>query len=245
MLEDENGNTHLRNLSMHRANNEEEALNFLFVGDTNRAVSETAMNLTSSRSHCIFTVSIESRIAATGKVLRSKLHLVDLAGSERAHKTGAAGKILKEAAHINGSLHFLEMVIVALHERATNKRTHIPYRNSMMTSVLRDSLGGNCKTSMIATVSAESEQTDESISTCRFAQRVARVKNDAFLNEELDPHIIIKCLKGEIVTLKEEIAFLKGEAGEGDAMTEEDSTNLQQKVKIIDAVARSHGLKLI
>ena len=100
------------------------------------------MNLASSRSHCIFTISIESRKAGSEVILRSKLHMVDLAGSERAHKTGAQGKILQEAKYINTSLHYLEMVIVALHERATKGRGHVPYRNSMMTSVLRDSLGG-------------------------------------------------------------------------------------------------------
>lgn len=160
MLEDEDGNCHLRNLSMHAVTTEEDALNLLFLGDTNRAVSETVMNLTSSRSHCIFTVSLETRRVGSEIVLRSKLHLVDLAGSERAHKTGAKGQLLREAAYINTSLHYLEMVIVALHEKNTKGRTHIPYRNSMMTSVLRDSLGGNCKTVMVATVSPERDQTD-------------------------------------------------------------------------------------
>lgn len=162
MLEDEDGNCHLRNLSMHPVTTEEDALNLLFLGDTNRAVSETAMNLASSRSHCIFTVSLETRRVGSEVVLRSKLHLVDLAGSERAHKTGAKGQLLREAAYINTSLHYLEMVIVALHEKNTKGRTHIPYRNSMMTSVLRDSLGGNCKTVMVATVSPEKDQTDVS-----------------------------------------------------------------------------------
>lgn len=160
MLEDEDGNCHLRNLGMHLVHAEEDALNLLFLGDTNRAVSETAMNAASSRSHCIFTVSLESRRAGSEVVLRSKLHMVDLAGSERAHKTGAKGQLLREATYINTSLHYLEMVIVALHEKNTKGRAHIPYRNSMMTSVLRDSLGGNCKTVMVATVSAEKEQTD-------------------------------------------------------------------------------------
>lgn len=191
------------------------------------------MNLASSRSHCIFTLSLESRRPGNERILRSKLHMVDLAGSERAHKTGAQGQILREAKYINTSLHYLEMVIVALHERTKSGRTHIPYRNSMMTSVLRDSLGGNCKTTMVATVSAEKEQTDESVSTCRFAQRVARVKNDAHLNEELDPAIVIKRLKVEISALKEEILFLKGETGQGDELSEKENEKLQQKVRII------------
>ena len=146
MMEDEDGNYHFRNLSVHPASSEEEVLNLLFVGDTNRAIGETAMNQNSSRSHCIFTIMLEARRAETDTVVRSKLNLVDLAGSERVGKTNTVGQTLREAKHINSSLFFLEMVIVALHERSKGKeRTHIPYRNSMMTSVLRDSLGGNCK----------------------------------------------------------------------------------------------------
>ncbi|KUF91732.1 Kinesin protein KIF6 [Phytophthora nicotianae] len=229
MLEDEDGNCHLRNLSMHPVTTEEDALNLLFLGDTNRAVSETAMNLASSRSHCIFTVSLETRRVGSEVVLRSKLHLVDLAGSERAHKTGAKGQLLREAAYINTSLHYLEMVIVALHEKNTKGRTHIPYRNSMMTSVLRDSLGGNCKTVMVATVSPEKDQTDESVSTCRFAQRVARVKNDARLNEEVDPSVIIRQLKARVASLEEELAILKGDVNEGAELKDYEMDKLRQK----------------
>ncbi|OWZ21997.1 Kinesin [Phytophthora megakarya] len=229
MLEDEDGNCHLRNLSMHPVTTEEDALNLLFLGDTNRAVSETAMNLASSRSHCIFTVSLETRKVGSEVVLRSKLHLVDLAGSERAHKTGAKGQLLREAAYINTSLHYLEMVIVALHEKTTKGRTHIPYRNSMMTSVLRDSLGGNCKTVMVATVSPEKDQTDESVSTCRFAQRVARVKNDAHLNEEVDPAVIIRQLNARVASLEEELAILKGDVNEGAELKEYEIDKLRQK----------------
>lgn len=137
MLEDEHGNFHLKNLSMHPADNEEDALNLLFLGDTNRAIAETPMNMASSRSHCIFTISIECRLLSSDKVRRSKLHLVDLAGSERVSKTNSSGSVLNEAKYINTSLFFLEMVIVALYEKATKGRQHIPYRNSMMTSVLR------------------------------------------------------------------------------------------------------------
>ena len=132
------------------------------MGDTNRAVAETTMNATSSRSHCVFTASLESRPVGAATLRRSKLHLVDLAGSERVSKTGASGNTLNEALCINASLHFLEMVIVALQERDGRKgRSHIPYRNSMMTSVLRDSLGGNCKTVMVATVHPTASHTDD------------------------------------------------------------------------------------
>lgn len=192
LLEDEAGSVHLKNLSLHAATNEEEALNLLFLGDTNRAIAETPMNLASSRSHCIFTISLESRQEGSSTVRRSKLHLVDLAGSERTHKTNSSGQLFREATHINKSLHYLEMVIVALHEARRGLRTHIPYRNTMLTSVIRDSLGGNCMTSMIATINPEPEHTDESVSTCRFAQRVARVQNSATINEETDPSLLVR-----------------------------------------------------
>jgi kinesin family protein 6/9 len=103
---------------------------------------------------------------------KSKIHLVDLAGSERVYKTKAAGALLSESKYINLSLHYLERCIVALQERGKGKKeTYIPYRNNMMTSVLRDSLGGNCKTSMIATVNPNMDHVDESMSTCRYYYR--------------------------------------------------------------------------
>lgn len=211
LREDEEGSLHFVNLSVHRANTEEDALNLLFLGDTNRAISETPMNMASSRSHCIFCISIESRQPGSEKVRRSKLNLVDLAGSERASKTGLDGSVLREAKYINLSLHYLQQVIVALQERASGHgRPHVPYRNSAMTSILRDSLGGNCKTVMVANVTPEPTQLEESISTCRFAQRVAMISNRVQVNEELDPASVIKRLKQENRELKEEIKFLKG-----------------------------------
>eukprot|EP00605_Chrysophyceae_sp_TOSAG23-4_P001469 GSChrysophyteH1.ASY1.ANO1.1605.1 assembled CDS len=219
MLEDEHGNFHLKNLSMHEASSEEDALNLLFMGDTNRAIAETPMNMASSRSHCIFTMSIEARVVGSDTVRRSKLHLVDLAGSERVAKTNSSGSVLNEAKYINTSLFYLEMVIVALYEKATKGRVHVPYRNSAMTSVLRDSLGGNCKTVMVATINPEAVHTEESLSTCKFAQRVSLIKNTASINEDTDPNAVIKRMKGELLGLREEIAYLKGEAGEGEALT--------------------------
>ncbi len=107
--------------------NEEEALNFLFEGESNRTVSAHQLNKESSRSHCIYTVHIESRSRTESqeKVIYSKLHLVDLAGSERIKKSGASGVSLKEATYINKSLTFLEQVVVSV---CDNKREHIPYR---------------------------------------------------------------------------------------------------------------------
>ena len=258
MLEDEDGNYHLKNLSMHPVASEEvslgggrsylapekvnpnpkpkpkrqDALNCLFLGDTNRAISETDMNQASSRSHCIFTLSIEARKQGSDTVTRSKLNLVDLAGSERVHKTSTTGQTLREAQYINTSLFYLEMVIVALHEKTKNGRSHIPYRNSMMTGVLRDSLGGNCKTVMVATISPDQVHTDESISTCNFAQRVALIKNVAQRNEDLDPALLIRRLKAELAQLREEVKFLKGEAGEGYDLTDEQRSELEKLCRV-------------
>jgi kinesin family member 6/9 len=232
MLEDEEGNYHFRNLSVNVVSSEEDALNFLFIGDTNRAIGETEMNQSSSRSHCIFSIMIEKRVAGLDTVIRSKLNLVDLAGSERVGKTSSAGQTLKEAQYINSSLFFLEMVIVALNERTKRgkENTHIPYRNYMMTSVLRDSLGGNCLTMMIATISPEAKQTDESISTCHFATRVALVKNVAYINEDLEPELVIRRLKAEIKRLREEVRFLKSERGEDDMLQDGQIEELKQSV---------------
>lgn len=228
LMEDSDQNIHLKNLSVHQASNEEEALNLLFLGDTNRMIAETPMNQASTRSHCIFTVHLTSREHGSATIRRSKIHLVDLAGSERVSKTGVNGVLLTEAKYINLSLHFLEQVIIALSEKS---RQHIPYRNSMMTSVLRDSLGGNCMTTMIATCAIEKRNLDESISTCRFAQRVAMIKNDVMLNEELDPKLMIQKLKREVQQLREELAMATGEQ-RTDELSEEDLIRCEEAVKL-------------
>lgn len=228
IMEDSDQNIHLKNLSLQQSANEEEALDLLFLGDTNRMIAETPMNEASTRSHCIFTIHLCSKELGSAMVRCSKLHLVDLAGSERVGKTGVGGQILTEAKYINLSLHYLEQVIIALSEK---NRSHIPYRNSMMTSVLRDSLGGNCMTTMIATVSVERRNIAESISTCRFAQRVALIKNDALLNEEMDPALLIVRLKKEIQSLKEELTLVTGEQ-RSDKLTQEEIQQLEEQVNL-------------
>jgi kinesin family protein 6/9 len=116
IVEDAAGNVNVKGLSLHACKNEEEALNYLFEGETNRTVSVHELNKNSSRSHCIFTIHTESKskIESAEKIHVSKLHLVDLAGSERTKKTGSSGITLKEAAFINKSLSFLEQVVVAV-----------------------------------------------------------------------------------------------------------------------------------
>ncbi|XP_011488928.1 kinesin-like protein KIF6 isoform X2 [Oryzias latipes] len=227
IMEDADQNIHLRNLSLQQAANEEEALNLLFLGDTNRMIAETPLNQASTRSHCIFTVHLCRREPGSATLQRSKLHLVDLAGSDRVSKTGLNGVLLTEAKYINLSLHFLEQVILALSERS---RSHIPYRNSMLTSVLRDSLGGNCMTTMIATLAVDKRNLDESISTCRFAQRVALIKNEAILNEELDPVLLIAHLKEEILTLKKQLATMMGEQKD-EQLTADEMLKLEEMIE--------------
>uniref|UniRef100_A0A8I3NVY3 Kinesin-like protein n=1 Tax=Canis lupus familiaris TaxID=9615 RepID=A0A8I3NVY3_CANLF len=114
ILEDPDQNIHLKNLSLHQAATEEEALNLLFLGDTNRMIAETPMNQASTRSHCIFTIHLSSKEPGSATVRHAKLHLVDLAGSERVAKTGVGGQLLTEAKYINLSLHYLEQMIIRL-----------------------------------------------------------------------------------------------------------------------------------
>ena len=123
----------------------------------------------------------------------SKLHLVDLSGSERPKDTGIDGKTLKEAIHINSSLSQLAICIMRLNEKMKtgDRSIHIPFRGAMMTMVLRDSLGGNCRTRMVANISAKPEDVYESLSTCRFARSVSLIQNKVSRNESVDPGVII------------------------------------------------------
>ncbi|KAG3100731.1 hypothetical protein PI124_g16191 [Phytophthora idaei] len=188
LMDDDEGDMHFRNLGVFEAVSEEEALNLLFLGNMNRVTSDTPMNQASSRSHSIFSVMIESRPTDSDMIVTSKLHLVDLAGSERVYKRDGTQRMRSEGKHINLSLHHLEQVILSLRTKknAVSRTYHIPYRNSMLTSVLRGSLGGNCKSVFIATLNPESDFQDESISTCRFMQRCSEVAVDIAVNTEVD-----------------------------------------------------------
>ncbi|KAI3385000.1 hypothetical protein SNEBB_000303 [Seison nebaliae] len=233
LQEGDNGVTVLKNLSKNNVKSKEDALNLLFIGDTNRMIAETPMNQASTRSHCIFTLHILHRETSSALLKKSKLHLVDLAGSERVTKSRVAGQILKEATYINLSLHFLEQVIICLAEK---NRVHVPYRNSMMTMMLKDSLGGNCLTSMIATCSINQLHIDESISTCNFSQRVALIKNEAMINEEADPKVIIQTLKQELSMLKQQMATSSDNNGKSALinreLTETDRQSIDKQIDI-------------
>ena len=183
----------VKNLTRHSVSSEEEAMRLLFEGEANRAVAEHKLNRASSRSHAVFTVSLElrrgtSRAEPTGseapRMLRAKLNLVDLAGSERLDKTLSAGSVAREAQHINKSLSFLEQVIIALGDK---QREHVPYRSSKLTHVLKDSLGGNCRTALVANVWGESAHVEETAGTCKFARRMMQVEIEPDVNVVEDP----------------------------------------------------------
>ena len=203
LYEDQHANLHLKNLGIHSCNSEQQAIDLLMTGNFIRQVSATPMNQASSRSHCIFTLAIEGRDRDTDVIRTSKLHLVDLAGSERVYKSDLAVTTVKtEARYINRSLSYLEQVIIALHDKAQGNRVHVPYRNSLMTSILRDSLGGNCRTVMIANLSTDISNEEETISTSRFALRCQKLVNQLYRNEHLDMDIAMQKLQNENTKLR-------------------------------------------
>ena len=199
-------------MSKHLVNNEEEAFNLVFEGEANRTISEHQLNKESTRSHCIFSIYLEmkSRIESSEKIINSKLNFVDLAGSERVKKTGSTGLTLKEANYINKSLTFLEQVVVSLTDKSGKKskgNDHIPYRQSKLTHLLKDSIGGNCRTVMIATVWPEEPYIHETLSTLNFAKRMMNVVNEATVNIQLDTAALLKKYAKEIKELKQELAM--------------------------------------
>ncbi|XP_044078155.1 kinesin family member 4 isoform X2 [Siniperca chuatsi] len=162
-----------------------EMVGCLELGNSARTVGSTAMNAASSRSHAIFTITLEQR-RGTDKVdsIVSKLHLVDLAGSERQKKTKAEGDRLKEGISINRGLLSLGNVISALGDES-KKNAFVPYRDSKLTRLLQDSLGGNSHTLMIACVSPADSNMEETINTLRYADRARKIKNKPIVN--VDP----------------------------------------------------------
>ncbi|CDY08613.1 BnaA05g28490D [Brassica napus] len=161
----------LPDATMHSVNSTMDVLRLMEAGEVNRAVSSTSMNNRSSRSHSIFMVHVRGK-DTSGGTIRSCLHLVDLAGSERVDKSEVTGDRLKEAQYINKSLSCLGDVIYAL----AQKNSHIPYRNSKLTLLLQDALGGQAKTLMFAHLSPEEDSFGETVSTLKFAQRVSTVE---------------------------------------------------------------------
>ncbi|KFV84613.1 Kinesin-like KIF7, partial [Struthio camelus australis] len=195
--EDDKGNIVLCGVKESEVEGLDEVLSLLEMGNAAKHTGATHINAQSSRSHTIFTVTMEQRrgagrltrltlhdrtsIPASGQVLVSKFHFVDLAGSERIVKTGNTGERLKESIQINSGLLALGNVISALGD-PRRKCSHIPYRDSKITRILKDSLGGNAKTVMIACVSPSSSDFDESLNTLNYASRAQNIQNKAVVN---------------------------------------------------------------
>lgn len=159
-----------------------EVYELMKLGNANRAISATNMNEGSSRSHSIFMMSIHQNNLQDLSAKTGKLYLVDLAGSEKIAKTGAAGQVLEEAKKINKSLSSLGNVINALTESKSHQ--HIPYRDSKLTRILQESLGGNSKTTLIITCSPSLFNDMETVSTLRFGHRAKSIKNKPKINRE-------------------------------------------------------------
>ena len=183
-------------------------------GQAARVTAATRANEASSRSHAIFmlvvehsslSASAEGSSEAPSRTFRvGKLNLVDLAGSERVAVTGASGQRMNEAKKINQSLSALGNVIAALTD--ARPRPHIPYRDAKLTRILESSLGGNCRTTMIATITPARASLAESLSTLKFASRAKKIRNAAFVNEDLDQKTLLRRYERELKALREELS---------------------------------------
>ncbi|XP_047322469.1 kinesin-like protein KIN-12B [Impatiens glandulifera] len=213
--EDVSSGVYVENLTEEPASSMKDMKKLLMKGLSNRRIGSTSINAESSRSHSVFTCVLESRYKNPGDGLScfktSRINLVDLAGSERQKLTGAAGERLKEAGNINKSLSQLGNLINILAEISqTGKPRHIPYRDSRLTFLLQESLGGNAKLAMICAISPAQSCKNETWSTVRFAQRAKAIKNKAVVNEVMQDDVntlreVIKQLRDELVRLKENV----------------------------------------
>eukprot|EP01027_Heterolobosea_sp_BB2_P014182 GEZU01020404.1.p1 GENE.GEZU01020404.1~~GEZU01020404.1.p1 ORF type:complete len:931 (-),score=290.05 GEZU01020404.1:29-2821(-) len=193
---------------------EDDVFKLIDIGTNNRVVATTQMNAVSSRSHSVFTITVE-QTTADGSVKSGKLNLVDLAGSEKVGKTGASGQTLREAQGINKSLSALGLCINALVE----KKPHVPFRDSKLTRILQESLGGNSRTTMICCCSPHAFNIEETISTLKFGQRAKTIKNAIKVNairSAAELNRMVEALTKEVQGLKayssnleKQIAILK------------------------------------
>ncbi|KAM9436550.1 kinesin-like protein KIF13A [Clarias gariepinus] len=212
-------------------------------GNKSRTVAATNMNEESSRSHAVFSIIITQTLydlqsGNSGEKV-SKVSLVDLAGSERVSKTGAAGERLKEGSNINRSLTTLGCVISALADQSAGKSKNkfVPYRDSVLTWLLKDNLGGNSKTAMIATVSPAADNYEETLSTLRYADRAKRIVNHAVVNEDPNARIIRE--------LREEVEKLRGQLSQAESLkAPELQEKLQESEKLIQEMTVTWEEKL-
>lgn len=218
-----NGGITLAGVTEPEVRTKEEMASFLSRGSLSRATGSTNMNSQSSRSHAIFTISMEQKkivhcsagaisVDLSDDILSAKLHLVDLAGSERAKRTGADGLRFKEGIHINKGLLALGNVISALGDEKKRKEGgHVPYRDSKLTRLLQDSLGGNSKTVMIACVSPADTNAEETLNTLKYANRARNIQNKAVINR--DPVAAqMQRMRSQIEQLQAELVYFRGDA---------------------------------
>ena len=182
------------------ASSYDDVAHFLQLGSKERTVAATKMNNSSSRSHSVFTLYLTLELSPES-TLRAKINLVDLAGSENQNNTGAKGTRLKEACAINKSLSALGNVISALTSRSKGKSRHIPYRDSILTRLLQESLGGNAKAIMLVAISPASSNYAQTYSTLSFAERAKKIVNRVSRNKESKGDMV-KALKAEIDRLR-------------------------------------------
>jgi kinesin family protein 5 len=222
--EEKNRGVYVKGLLEVYVSSVEEVYEVLRRGGASRAVSATNMNAESSRSHSILVVTVTQKNVETGSMKSGQLFLVDLAGSEKVGKTGASGQTLEEAKKINKSLSALGMVINSLTD---TKSSHVPYRDSKLTRILQESLGGNSRTTLIINCSPSSYNDAETLSTLRFGMRAKTIKNKAKVNAELSPaelKAMLKKAQGQVTTFETYIGALEGEVSlwrSGDSVPKE------------------------
>ncbi|XP_045440247.1 kinesin-like protein KIF13A isoform X2 [Pipistrellus kuhlii] len=226
-------------------------------GNKSRTVAATNMNEESSRSHAVFNIIVTQTLydlqsGNSGEKV-SKVSLVDLAGSERVSKTGAAGERLKEGSNINKSLTTLGLVISSLADQAAGKGKNkfVPYRDSVLTWLLKDNLGGNSQTSMIATISPAADNYEETLSTLRYADRAKRIVNHAVVNE--DPNAkVIRELREEVEKLREQLSQaeamkapeLKEKLEESEKLIKELTVTWEEKLRKTEEIAQERQRQL-
>lgn len=219
LREDIKKGVYVENLIEEIAESVEDVMEGMRRGKGNRHVGATTVNKESSRSHSVFTLTIESKSKRDGvlNVLSSRFHIIDLAGSERQKVTDAVGERLKEAGMINKSLSALGNVINSLVDISQGKSRHVHYRDSKLTFLLKDSLGGNSKTAIIANVAQSHVSLGETLSTLNFARRAKLIKNKVVVNEDTTGTVLL--LQQEIKRLKTEIAECKAKSVQGGGLT--------------------------
>eukprot|EP00761_Pharyngomonas_kirbyi_P009838 gb/GECH01009856.1/.p1 GENE.gb/GECH01009856.1/~~gb/GECH01009856.1/.p1 ORF type:complete len:1270 (+),score=336.42 gb/GECH01009856.1/:1-3810(+) len=224
--------------------NYEEIANLLEQGNNVKTVASTNMNQSSSRAHTLFQIAFQrkqlDRESKHAQVLTSKIVLVDLAGSERSTKTGAEGDRFKEGIAINKSLSALGNCISALSEASSKKKkAHVPYRDSVLTRMLKESLGGNSKTIMIAALSPADINFEETLSTLRYASRAKQIKTNAKKNEDSKVKMI-KELQAEVERLR---SLTQGKADPGQDNEKGLKDELEEKMKVIEEMQKSQEQK--